>query len=97
VNVISRVGLLKASKKHDDARPSLEAWFKVARRATWRGLHEVRREFPSADQIGDVLVFNIKGNTYRLVTRVAYSRQRIWIKAFLTHAEYDRKEWMKWL
>ncbi len=72
------------------------AWFHIVRRAKWKGLQEVRRDFPSADQVGHVLIFNIKGNRYRLITRVNYVGQRIFIKALLTHAEYDRKEWMKW-
>jgi mRNA interferase HigB len=67
------------------------------RRASWKGLHDVRRQFPSADQVGDVLIFNIKGNHYRLITRVNYQVGRIYVKAVLTHAEYNRKEWMKWV
>jgi mRNA interferase HigB len=64
--------------------------------AQWRGLHEVRRQYPSADQVGDVLIFDVLGNHYRLMTRVAYNLQRIYVKALLSHPEYDRKEWMKW-
>jgi mRNA interferase HigB len=56
----------------------------------------VRKDFPSADQIGNVLVFNVKGNKYRLVVRVDYPRQELYIKALLTHAEYDKRGWMKW-
>jgi len=59
-------------------------------------LHEVRREYPSADQVGDVLIFDVLGNNDRLMTRVEYNRQRIYVKALLNHREYDRKEWMKW-
>jgi mRNA interferase HigB len=58
--------------------------------------YEVRREYPSADQVGDVLIFDILGNNYRLITRVRYDAQRIYINALLNHREYDRKEWMKW-
>lgn len=60
------------------------------------GLHEVRKEFPSADQVGNVLIFNVLGGSYRLIVRVSWVSQRIFVKALLTHKEYDRKEWMKW-
>ena len=96
MNVISRRGLLEAAAGHAGTLEPLLAWFRFARRAEWRGLQEVRRDFPYADQVGDVLIFNIKGNRYRLITRVNYVGQRIFIKELLTHVEYDRKEWMKW-
>jgi mRNA interferase HigB len=75
-----------------NAEPLVQA----AKKAEWRGLHEVRREYPSADQVGDVLIFDVLGNNDRLMTRVEYNRQRIYVKALLNHREYDRKEWMKW-
>ena len=96
MNVISKRGLLGLADRHADSLGPLIGWFHVARKASWRGLNDVRRDFPSADQVGNVLIFNIKGNRYRLITRVNYGAGRIFVKALLTHAEYDRKEWMKW-
>jgi mRNA interferase HigB len=96
VNVISKPGLLKLAKKHPETLPSLALWYKVAKKAEWRGLHQVRREYPSADQVGDVLIFDVLGGNFRLMTRVKYNLQRIYVKALLNHREYDRKEWMKW-
>jgi mRNA interferase HigB len=93
VNVISRRGLLRLAARHADSLGPLIAWFRVARKAEWRGLADVREDFPSADQVGEVLIFNIKGNRYRLIARVNHAGQRIFLKALLTHAEYDRKEW----
>ena len=94
--MISRRGLLELASSHANSLGPLLSWFNVARRAQWQGLHDVRRDFPSADQVGSVLIFNIKGNRYRLITRVSYRTNRIYVKNLLTHAEYDRKEWMKW-
>ena len=96
MNVISKPGLLKLASKRPETLRWLTLWFKVAKKAEWRGLHEVRRQYPSADQVGDVLIFDVLGNQYRLMTRVNYSVQRIYVKALLNHREYDRKEWMKW-
>jgi len=96
LSVISKPGLLKLAKKHPETIPTLTLWHKAARKAEWRGLHEVRREYPSADQVGSVLIFDVMGGSYRLITRVKYNAQRIYVKALLNHREYDRKEWMKW-
>jgi mRNA interferase HigB len=46
---------------------------------------------------GALAVFNIKGNHYRLIVRVEFPRQRLFIKEFLTHAEYNKGAWKKWL
>lgn len=96
VNVISKAGLLKLARKHPETLTTLTLWHKVAKKSEWRGLHEVRRQYPSADQVGDVLIFDVLAGNFRLMTRVNYSAQRIFVKALLNHGEYDRKEWMKW-
>jgi mRNA interferase HigB len=54
-------------------------------------LAEVRRDFPHADPVGDLTIFNIHGNHYRLIARIDYSRQKIYVAEVLTHAEYDRR------
>ena len=47
--------------------------------------------------VGPLAIFNITGNTYRLIVRMVFPYQRIYIKEFLTHAEYDKGKWKKWL
>jgi len=94
--VVTKADLIEQARKHAGAIDPLIGWFAVASRAAWRGLHQVRQDFPSADQIGNVLVFNVKGNKYRLIARVDYPNQELYIKALLTHAEYDKRRWMKW-
>lgn len=51
----------------------------------------------AADTIGKLAIFNVKGNSYRLTVRVEFAGQRIYVKEFLTHAEYDKGVWKKWL
>jgi mRNA interferase HigB len=87
---------MKLVHKHPETSRWATAWHKAARRATWQGIHQVREQFPSADQAGRVLVFNVLGGNYRLITAVHYPTQRLFVKALLTHGEYDRREWMKW-
>ncbi len=54
---------------------------------------ELRAMFPSADQIGKLTVFNIGGNKVRLVTAIHYNRRKVYIRAVLTHPEYDEGKW----
>jgi mRNA interferase HigB len=73
------------------------AWYKTARAANWQKLDDVRKNYPSADQAGNVLIFDIRHNRYRLITRVSFPKQRLYVKTLLTHKEYDREEWKKWM
>jgi mRNA interferase HigB len=100
VNVISRRGLNAAAKKlkiDEGTAAELDLWFHAARRARWTRLSEVQVDFPAADQIGRVLVFNIRHNRYRLIARVTFPIQKLYVKALMTHKEYDREEWKQWL
>jgi len=79
------------------ADPTLEApiseWYKVARNATWGSLVEARRVYPHADFVDPYTVFNIKGGTYRLIVKIEYRWQMIFVKYVLSHEEYDRGGW----
>jgi mRNA interferase HigB len=96
LNVVSKRGLMQEAKKHREATPALENLHRTARKAESRGPHQVRNEFLSADGVGSVRIFNVLGGSYRLITTVNYRRQTLFVKALLTHKEYDRKEWMRW-
>ena len=78
-------------------KSALQVWFDTAVEAEWRNLEDVRKTFPSADMVGDLAIFNIRGNNYRLIARMVFQYKRIYIKEFLTHAEYDKGGWKKWL
>jgi mRNA interferase HigB len=97
VNVIGKRGLWERSEKHPDAKAALQIWFDTAVAAEWRNLEDIRQTFPDADMIGPLAIFNIRGNRYRLIVRMVFRYQRIYVKEFLTHAEYGRKGCRKWL
>ncbi len=96
VNVISREGLKREIANHTDCAEAAMAWYRMAKRSRWTSFAEVRQAIPSVDMVGAILVFNLRGNSYRLIVRVNFVKQRLFVKALLSHAEYDRKEWMKW-
>jgi mRNA interferase HigB len=97
MHVFSRPKLLKAASDYPDAAKSLDAWFKIAEKASWQDIHDVRAEYPHADPVGSCVVFNIGGNKYRLITRIFYStderRGNAYVLAVLTHKAYDTQKW----
>ena len=93
MHVISRRKLKEAAARHGDLEGPLDTWFRIARKAQWRNLAEVRKTFSSADAVGKWTVFNSKGNRYRLITEINYVFGRIYIRHVLSHAEYDRGGW----
>lgn len=74
-------------------KAALDAWFDEARKARWRSTADVKRLYATASIVtADRIVFNIKGNDYRLVTSVDFEKGIVWIKWIGTHADYDRIE-----
>ena len=93
MRVISRRALREFIGQYPNAESSLDQWYRAARRASWRSLADVRRVFPHADQVGRRTVFNIAGNNYRLIARINYRTQKLYVLAVLTHAAYDKEQW----
>jgi mRNA interferase HigB len=78
-------------KDHAALKAAVDACFDEVRRANWRNSAEVKRQYASASIVtSDRIVFNIKGNDYRLVVAIDFEKQIVWIKWLGTHAEYDR-------
>ena len=93
MHIISRKRLKDAIARHNELEIPLNAWFRVAKRASWKSLAEVRQTYPSADAVDRWTVFNIKGNQYRLIVVINYVFSRIYVRHVLTHSEYDRGRW----
>jgi len=69
----------------------LKAWYKEAREARWKKAIDIKRDYPSASVLpGNRVVFNIKGNHYRLVVRINYDYGVVWIRFIGTHDQYDK-------
>ena len=75
---------------HSDAEQPLKAWFAEVSQATWKSMADIKIRFLHASVIdAERVVFNIGGNNYRLVTKVWFPGQTVWIKFVGTHREYD--------
>jgi mRNA interferase HigB len=94
VHVISRKRLRDFATLHPDAARPLTAWYRVMVRMDFASFAELRRAFGSADKVGKFTVFDIAGNRYRLVAAIHFDRRRVYVRHVLTHAEYDRGNWL---
>lgn len=91
MRVISRKALREFWERHADSEMPLRAWFKEAKEAGWKGPSEIKKRYASASFLADDrVVFNIKGNEYRLVVAVRYDFGIVYIRFVGTHAEYDK-------
>jgi len=93
LNVVGTGVIDRAIKKHGDLSGPLAAWLKIATEETWAGLNDIRKTFPSTDSYAGKFIFNIKGNTYRLIATINFRSQTLFIEYVLTHAEYDKGGW----
>ncbi|MES2731365.1 MAG: type II toxin-antitoxin system HigB family toxin [Bacteroidota bacterium] len=90
MNVISKKKLVEYGEQHAEAYQALLTWYGVVKKANWKDPNELRKDFPQADPVGDKrVVFNIKGNHFRLIARVSYEYKHVLIKWIGTHAEYN--------
>jgi mRNA interferase HigB len=96
VNVIARRTLQGYVAEHPEAAAPLQRWFVCAKKAHWKCLHDVRLVLPGADQVGDLLIFAILHGRYRLIVKADFHYLTLFIKALLTHKEYDRGGWKSW-
>ena len=78
---------------YSDSEPSLRSWFHDAKIAEWKNSNELKQQYKNASIVGDGrVVFNIKGNDYRLVVAIDYEFQVIFIRFIGTHKQYDKIE-----
>ena len=95
MHIISRKALRLFWEKHPDSQAPLIRWFRVVRNTQFGSFAEIRAVFPSADLVGKWVIFNIGGNKYRLISSVHFNRGKLYVRAVLTHREYDEEKWKK--
>ena len=91
MRVIAKPTLRKFWKKHADCEEQLKSWYRETEKSKWSNINELKREYPSASILNDNrIVYNIKGNNYRLIVKFNFEYQICWIRFIGTHAEYDK-------
>jgi mRNA interferase HigB len=91
MRIIARKTLQTFWTKYRPSEKHLRAWYHEARIARWKSFDDIRKQYPSADVLaGNRVVFDIKGNSFRLVVRIHYNTGIVFIRFIGTHAEYDK-------
>ncbi len=91
MRVIAKSTLRDFWLEHADCEQQLKTWYNEAEKSSWKNPADIKADYPSASILGDNrVVFNIKGNTYRLIVKINYHYQMTWIRFIGTHAEYDK-------
>jgi mRNA interferase HigB len=91
VRVIAKRTLRDFWEKHADSEQQLKSWYNEAEQSDWKSPNEIKKNYPSASILEDNrMVFNIKGNNYRLIVRINYKYGIVWIRFIGTHAEYEK-------
>jgi mRNA interferase HigB len=93
MHVISRKALQQFGERHPDSKNPLSRWYKIMKKSDFASFNELRNTFPTADKVGDLIVFNIGGNKYRLIASIHFNRSKVYIRRILTHPEYDKGAW----
>ncbi len=93
MHVITRKRLNEFAVKYPETKTTLAHWYNLATRNDFSNFAELRAIFSSADQVGKFTVFNLGGNKVRLIAAVHYNRKKVYLRAVLTHAEYDEGRW----
>ena len=90
MRVISSKMLVQFSARYAEADTPLQAWRKIVEESRFSGFAQLKSAFAAVDKVGDCHLFNIGGNKYRLITRIHFNRQMLFIRHVLTHKEYDK-------
>jgi mRNA interferase HigB len=93
MHLISIRNLRADASQHSNVKNQIEDWYTTIKKVEWQSLEEVRQVYRDAEAVGNLTVFNIKGNEYRLIVGINYEDKVIYYKKFLTHAEYDKGKW----
>lgn len=92
MKLIGREIIESFATEHADTRGPLRSWVVEVETADWRSSHDIKARYASASFLADnVVIFNIKGNSYRLVVQVAYKTSVVVVKWVGTHAEYSKR------
>ncbi len=95
MHVVTKSALAEFWSIHPDAASPLQAWYRTMKTEVFADFNDLKATFATADYVNPLTVFDIGGNKYRLITAIHYNRHKVFIRAVLTHAEYDRGNWKR--
>ena len=93
MRIISNRALRSFAADHPHAAGALQGWRRVIEKNHFPNWAALKSAFNSVDRVGELVVFNIGGNKYRVVAYLRFEKQSLYIKAVLTHEDYDKGAW----
>ena len=91
MRIISKKILREFWEKHKDCEEQLKAWYNEVKKNNWKNHNDLKKKYPTLSVLANNrVVFNIKGNKYRLIVKITYHYQIIWIRFIGTHSSYDK-------
>ena len=93
MKIISNSALRAFAAEHPQADAPLKGWRRVVEKNRYANWSDLKASFNSVDRVGDLVVFDIGGNKYRLISYIRFRKQIVYIKAVLTHQVYDKGAW----
>ena len=95
MHIITRRRITDAKATHPQCAPAIAVWLKIVEENEFKSFAELKAAFNSIDKLGDLYVFDIGGNTLRLIASIHFNRQKLYIRHIFTHQEYDKNKWRK--
>jgi mRNA interferase HigB len=93
MHVITRKRLNELADEYPESSTALAHWYGSVKRTDFSSFEQLKSMFPTADRVGKLTVFKVAGNKVRVIAAIHYNRKRIYMRAVLTHEEYDRGRW----
>ena len=93
MKIISNSALRAFGTVHPQAEEPLRGWRRVIEKNRFENWAELKVAFRTIDKVGELTVFDIGGNKYRLIAYIRFEKQIVYIKAVLTHRDYDKGNW----
>jgi mRNA interferase HigB len=93
MHIITRKRIIEAEEEHPDCETALRGWYLVMKGANFSNFADLKNAFNSVDKVGNLYVFNVGGNKLRLITAIHFKTAKVYIRAILTHSEYDKDNW----
>ena len=89
MRLISNKALREFARVHPQSEQPLQGWRRIVESGWFRNFAELQNAFAAVDKVGEFFVFNIAGNKYRLIAAIHFNKQILYVRAILTHADYD--------
>lgn len=93
MRIISERKLREFWQQYPESENAMREWIKIVRLADWNNFSDVRKTFNHADIYGGCTIFDVGGNKYRIIGKIAFQHKIVYIRFVLTHREYDEKKW----